>query len=91
MIGQKKVMSTFNIPVRVDQIIEEINIDEYDALAIPGGFEEFGVNVINKPIVIDNNIITSYCPATAVDVAFKLLEKLTSTEQVENVKKAMGF
>lgn len=39
---KKQVMSTFNIPVIVDKTIDEINVDEYDALAIPGGFEEFG-------------------------------------------------
>lgn len=38
----EKVISTFNIPVTVDKTIGEINVDEYDALAIPGGFEEFG-------------------------------------------------
>ena len=38
----KEVMSTFNVPILVDKTIDEIQIDEYDALAIPGGFEEFG-------------------------------------------------
>ena len=38
----KKVISTFNVPVIVDKTIGEINVDEYDALAIPGGFREFG-------------------------------------------------
>jgi len=38
----KTVVSTFGIPVTVDQLVEEINAEEYDALAIPGGFEEFG-------------------------------------------------
>lgn len=38
----KEVVSTFNIPIRVDKVIAEINVDDYDALAIPGGFEEFG-------------------------------------------------
>jgi 4-methyl-5(b-hydroxyethyl)-thiazole monophosphate biosynthesis len=151
---QKQVMSTFNIPVIVDKTIDEINVDEYDALAIPGGFEEFGfyeeaynehflnlirefdskgkiiaticvgalpvgksgilknrkattyhlrdayrqkqlkefdVNVVNEPIVVDKNIITSYCPETASGVAFKLLEMLTSEEQMKIVKVAMGF
>jgi len=151
---QKQVLSTFDIPVLVDKIITEINVDEYDALAIPGGFEEFGfyeeayderfldlirefdskgkiiaticvaalpvgksgvlkdrkattyhlkdgyrqkqlkefgVNIINDPIVVDGNIITSYCPETAPRVAFKLLEMLTSKEQMEIVKFAMGF
>lgn len=151
---KKKVISTFNIPILVDKTIEEVCVDDYDALAIPGGFEEFGfyeeaydmsflnlirefdskekiiasicvaalpvgksgvlknrkattyhlkngqrqrqlsefgVNVINEPIVVDKNIITSYCPETASHVAFKLLEMLTSRDQMETVKLAMGF
>jgi len=151
---QKEVISTFNIPVLVEKTIDEIDVNDYDALAIPGGFEEygfyeeaydekflklirefdkqgkiiaticvaalsvgksgvlngrrattyhlkdayrqkqlkeFGVNVVNEPIVVDKNIITSYCPETAPGVAFKLLEKLTSKEQMEIVKRDMGF
>jgi 4-methyl-5(b-hydroxyethyl)-thiazole monophosphate biosynthesis len=151
---KKQVLSTFNIPVLVAKTIEEINMDDYDALAIPGGFEEYGfyeeayderflklirefdaknkiiasicvgalplgksgilsnrkattyhldggkrqaqlkafnVNVINNPIVVDRNVITSYCPETAPGVAFELLELLTSKEQMEIVKSAMGF
>jgi len=147
-------MSAFNIPILVNKLIDDINVDEYDALAIPGGFEEYGfyeeaynekflnlirefdskgkiiaticvaalplgksgvlknrkattyhlrdgyrqkqlaefsVNVVNEPMVIDKNIITSYCPETASGVAFKLLKLLTSKEQMEVVKKAMGF
>lgn len=150
----KKVTSTFGVPIIVDKTIEEVDVKEYDALAIPGGFEEFdfyeeayderfleliksfnkadkiiasicvgalpiaksgilknrkattyhlrdgyrqkqlaefGVEVVNEPIVIDQNIITSYCPQTASGVAFALLEKLTSKEKMEVVKKAMGF
>lgn len=30
------------MPVIVDRTISEINVDDFDALAIPGGFEEFG-------------------------------------------------
>ena len=151
---QEKVVSTFNIPVLVDKTIDSISVDDFDALAIPGGFEEFGfyeeayderflnlirefdargkiiaticvaalpvgksgvltgrkattyhlrdayrqkqlkefqVDVVNEPIVVDKNIITSYCPETAPSVAFKLLEMLTSTEEMEQVKQAMGF
>lgn len=150
----KTVNSTFNIPVIVDKIIDEIDINDYDALAIPGGFEEFGfydeayneeflslirkfdeqnkiiaticvgalplgksgilknrnattyhlkdgyrqkelqkfgANVINQPIIIDDNVITSYCPQTAPEVAFTLLAKLTSKEKMNIVKKAMGY
>lgn len=151
---QKQVMSTFNIPVTVDKLIDEIRAEDYDALAIPGGFEEygfyeeaydqkflnlirefdakgktiasicvaalplgksgvlknrrattyhlggayrqkqlaeFGVHVVNEPIVVDGSIVTSYCPETAPGVAFQLLEMLTSKEQMGQVKSAMGF
>ncbi len=151
---QKEVESTFHVPVLVDTFIDEICVDEFDALAIPGGFEEygfyeeayderflnlirsfdekgkiiasicvgalpvaksgilkgrnattyhlkdgcrqkqlqaFGAHVINEPIVVDKNVITSYCPQTAPGVAFTLLEMLTSKEQAESVKAAMGY
>ena len=32
----------FGCDVLVDKTIDEISVDEYDALAIPGGFEVFG-------------------------------------------------
>lgn len=38
----RKVVGSFNVPVLVDITIDEVSVDEYDALAIPGGFEEFG-------------------------------------------------
>lgn len=38
----KTVVSTFGVPVIVDRLIDEISEDDYDALAIPGGFEEYG-------------------------------------------------
>ena len=151
---EKTVISTFGIPVTMDQTFAGINADDYDALAIPGGYEEygfydeayderfldlirafdkqnkiiasicvgalplgksgvlkgrrgttyhlgdgsrqkqlkdFGVRVVNEPIVTDNNIITSYCPETAVGVAFELLRKLSGDEAVDTVKKAMGY
>ena len=150
----EKVISTFNVPVIVDKTIGEINVDGYDALAIPGGFgkfgfyeeayderflelirefdakgkiiaticsgamplgksgilknrkattyhlkdgylqkqlREFGVNVVNEPIVVDANVITSYCPETAPKVAFELLKMLTSEEDMAVTKEAMGF
>ncbi len=151
---QKEVISTFNVPIIVDRLIEEIDVNDYDALAIPGGFEEygfyeeaynemflglikdfdkqnkiiasicvgalplgksgilkgrkattyhlrdayrqkqlaeFGVNVINQRIVVDKNIITSYCPETAPDVAFELLNKLVGYEKMSIVRQAMGY
>lgn len=151
---QKEVISTFHVPVIADKLIDDINVDDYVALAIPGGYEEFGfyeesydekflniirefdkkgkiiatvcvaaltlgksgvltnrkgttyhlgngerqnqlqqfgVTVVNEPIVVDHNIITSYCPQTAPGVAFQLLEMLTTRECSETVQKAMGF
>ena len=150
----KEVNTAFSQKVIVDFLLEEINVDEYDALAIPGGFKEyvfykdayneqflellrqfdkkgkiiasvcvaalplgksgvlkgrkgttynigdsvrqkqlqdFGVEVLNQPIVIDGNIITSWNPSTAIDVAFILLGKLTSEENMDNIKALMGY
>ena len=152
--SNQKVISSFNVPVLVDKVMDEVSADEYDALAIPGGFEEFGfyeeayneqllelirlfdsqkkwiatvcvgalpvgksgvlngrkattyhlrgahkqkvlqgfgATIVNSPIVVDDNIITSYCPQTSYGVALLLLEKLTSHKEMVLVKDAMGF
>lgn len=151
----KNVTSTFDIQIVVDKVISEVNVDDYDALAIPGGFEEFGfyeeayderflslirefdkkgkyiasicvgalpigasgilkgrrattyhlrdghrqkqleefgVNVVqNQRIVIDNNVVTSFCPETAADVAFQLLIWLVGEEKACVVSDVMGY
>lgn len=151
----KIVRSTFGIPVTVDRTFEELDVDEYEALAIPGGFEEygfyeeayderflglirefdrrhktiasicvgalpigksgvlqdrkattyhlkngyrqkqlaeFGVQVMaDQRIVVDDNIITSFCPETAADVGFALLARLVGEEKVGVVRRAMGY
>ncbi|MBP2636795.1 MAG: DJ/PfpI family protein [Firmicutes bacterium] len=51
----------------------------------------FGVELVDQPIVVDKNIITSSCPSTALGVAFTLLEMLTSSENCCKVKHLMGF
>jgi protein deglycase len=51
----------------------------------------FGVNVINQPIVTDDNMITSWNPATAVDVALLLLEHLTTKNNADKVCQLLGF
>lgn len=147
---KREVKSAFNHKISVDYLIEEINVNDFDALAIPGGFEEFGfyieaydekflnlirefekqnkiiaticvaalplgksgilkgkkgttyttrhdrlkafgVNVINEPIVIENKIITSWNPSTAVNVAMILLEMLTTKENANYIREIMGF
>jgi 4-methyl-5(b-hydroxyethyl)-thiazole monophosphate biosynthesis len=51
----------------------------------------YGVDIVNQPVVIDENIITSSSPSTALEVAFILLERLTSAENCRHVKYLMGF
>jgi 4-methyl-5(b-hydroxyethyl)-thiazole monophosphate biosynthesis len=51
----------------------------------------FGVNVINQPIVTDDNMITSWNPSTAVDVALLLLEHLTTKNNSDKVRQLLGF
>ncbi len=148
------IKSTFNVVITLDKLIQDINVDEYAALAIPGGFETYGfyedafhedtLDLIqkffkagkpiasicvgalpvaksgvlkdkkattyhlkdgnrqqqlqslgaildNKPVVETDNIITSRGPSTAVAVALLLLEKLTSREEAQTIRKLMGF
>lgn len=148
----KEVSSSFDQKFVVDYKIEEIDVNSFDALAIPGGFEQFeyykeafderflnlirafndkdkiitsicvgalpigksgvlknksgttyntkkrlemlksfGVKYKDKPIVKSGNIITSMGPSTAIDVAFLLLELLTSEENTNKVRQLMGF
>ncbi len=51
----------------------------------------YGVQVVNEPIVIDDNIITSWNPSTAIDVALTLLEMLTSRDNADYIRRIMGF
>ena len=149
---RKQINSSFDHQFTVDCLVKELDVNSFDALAIPGGFknygyyedafnEEFlslirefrsknkiiasicvgalpmaksgilnnksgttynnedyrkdlvnyGVNLLDNPIVIDNNLITSNGPSTAVDVAFVLLEALTSKENTLKVRNLMGF
>lgn len=146
----KNVKSAFKHTFVVDHLIDDINVDDYDALAIPGGFEVFGfykeaydekfqniirafekqdriiasicvgalalgksgilkgkkgstyntrqdelkalgVDVVNEPIVVQDKIISSWNPATAVNVALLLLELLTTKDNAAYIRKIMGF
>ncbi|NVP03069.1 DJ-1/PfpI family protein [Photobacterium damselae subsp. damselae] len=148
-----KVKCAWNFTIEPEYQLSEIDINDFDALAIPGGMsrsgfyedayderllslirdfdskgkiiasvcvgalpiaksgvlngrngttyhlskkrqtqmEEMGVNVIQAPIIIDRNIITSRSPSAAMDVAFNVVEMLTSTANLECVKEGMGF
>jgi len=51
---------------------------------------EMGAIVEDSPIVVDGNVITSTSPATAIEVALKLVEVLTSKENADHVKVQLG-
>lgn len=151
---RSEIQCTWNLIVRPEMEFEKVNVKDFDALAIPGGFEkagfyedayderflnmirefdkenkiiasvcvaamplgksgvltnrkatsydlleglrrkqlaDFGADVQDQQIVVDSNIITSTGPSTGLDVAFMLLEMLTSKENVNIVKKYMRF
>lgn len=46
---------------------------------------------VREDIVVHDKIITSSAPGSAVEVAFTLLELLTSKENVSYIREAMGF
>ncbi len=50
-----------------------------------------GAQVVDESVVRDGSIVTSTSPATAVDVAFTLLEMLTSPDNVRTTRHMMGF
>lgn len=150
----KQLKSTWGFAVIPELQLKSVDVADFDALAIPGGFEEagfyqdayneeflalirkfdeagkyiaaicvgalpvgksgvlnkrkattyqlndglrqkqlaaLGADIVARPVVIDGNIITSSGPATALTVAFTLLERLTSTENCRQVKYLMGF
>lgn len=96
LIKYKKVIAAVcaaAIPVGQSGVLKGRNATTYDLSDIYGReyLANLGANVQDKHIVIDNNIITSTGPATGLDVSFKLLEMLTSTENVDEVKKYMRF
>lgn len=148
-----EIRSTFGVRLLADVLVDEIDVKDYDGLAVPGGFAEyefyedaynnkfldvirkfhaagkpiaavctgglplgksgiltgkkgttydkndvrfetlksFGVNAQRQPIVEDGNVITSWDPSTGADVAFMMLEKLTSPKQATFIKQIMGF
>ncbi len=150
----QQLQCTWNFNVTPEKLLHEISLEDFDALAIPGGFEEagfyddgfseefqavvrhfdeqkkpiatvcvaslilahsgilhnrkattynhptskrlaqlqsYGANIVNERIVQSGHIITSSNPGTAFDVAFNLLEMLTSEENTKKVKDLMGF
>lgn len=149
---QAHIKTTFGLQLQPNNLLNDINLDDFDALAIPGGFEpsgfyddalsepflevirhfaaakkviasvcvsaialgeagvlkgkkattyhqvggsrkhqltQNGALFIDQAVVIDDNLITSTGPGTAVEVALTLLEKLSSKDNADNLRKIM--
>jgi 4-methyl-5(b-hydroxyethyl)-thiazole monophosphate biosynthesis len=147
-----EIKTTFGLTLKPSKLLQDINLADYDAIAIPGGFEpsgfyedalsepflnvikyfnnvekpiasvcvssialghagvltnkrattyhqlggkrkqqleQTGAKFIDRPVVKDQNIITSTGPGTALEVAFLLLEELTTAENVKALREKM--
>ncbi len=146
------VKATFGFSVIPNSLLSELNLGDFDALALPGGFEgagfyndaysdefqnvirhfekakkpiasvcvaslalgkagvlngrratvyhqlggkrrdelcAFGANFVDNAVVKDGSLITSTGPGTGIEVAFELLEDLTSPANVQHIRKLM--
>jgi len=79
------------LPVGKSGILKDKNGTTYNNTVRREALCEFGVHVLNQPIVVDDNVITSWNPSTAIDVALLLLEHLTSKNNAIYIRKLMGF
>ena len=79
------------LPLAKSGVLKDKKGTTYNSAIRREALKGFGVKVINQPIVLDNNMITSWNPSTAVDVALLLLEHLTSKNNADKVRQLMGF
>jgi 4-methyl-5(b-hydroxyethyl)-thiazole monophosphate biosynthesis len=79
------------LPIGKSGLLKDKKGTTYNSPVRRAALSEFGVNVLHEPIVRDDNIITSWNPATAIDVALMLLEHLTNKDNAAHVRKLMGF
>ena len=92
--NKNKIIATVCVgalPLAKSGILKNRNAITYNQTDYKKKLVKYGVNLLDNPIVIDNNLITSNGPSTAVDVAFVLLEALTSKENTLKVRNLMGF
>ena len=79
------------LPLGKSGVLKDKKGTTYNRVIRREALQGFGVNVINQPIVMDNNMITSWNPSTAVDVALLLLEHLTTKSNADKVRHLLGF
>jgi protein deglycase len=151
---RQELHCTFGFTVVPELLLDDVREEEFDAVAVPGGFEragfyndaysdvfldvfrrfaaagkpiaaictgalpvarsgvlrgrrattyhllegkrrkelaEMGAEVVDEPVVRDGQIVTSTSPATATEVAFTLLEMLTSADNAASTRHMMGY
>jgi len=144
--------ATFGFSVVPNAIVADLELDSFDAIAVPGGFEGagfyqdalaeeftsviayfekagkpvasvcvaslslgaagilrgrrattyhqiggrrkaelegYGATFVDRPLVIEGGLITSTGPGTSIEVAFALLELLTSRANVDHIRRLM--
>jgi 4-methyl-5(b-hydroxyethyl)-thiazole monophosphate biosynthesis len=146
------VKTTFGFDVLPEGLLDEIDVENFDALVIPGGFgdagfyeealsepflevirnfhrrqapiaavcvsalslaaagvlggrratvyhqvggkrkselESYGAIFVDEPLVIDGNLLTSTGPGTAVEIALKLLEVMSTPDFAQEIRERM--
>ena len=79
------------LPLAKSGVLKNKNATTYNQAEYRQKLKNNGVIVLNEELVMDDNLITSNGPSTAIEVAFVLLEILTSKENTLHVRKLMGF
>ena len=81
------------LPLAKSGILNKRNATTYNHMGAErqDQLQALGANLVDEPIVKDANVTTSWSPVTAIDVAFGLLEDLTDTDNVNFIRKIMGF
>lgn len=79
------------LPIGKSGILKDRKGTVYNSPIRREALKGFGVHVVHQPIVMDDNIITSWNPSTAIDVALLLLENLTTKNNADKIRQLMGF
>ena len=92
--SQNKIIASVCVgalPLAKSGVLKNKNATTYNQAEYRQKLKNNGVIVLNEELVMDDNLITSNGPSTAIEVAFVLLEILTSKENTLHVRKLMGF
>jgi 4-methyl-5(b-hydroxyethyl)-thiazole monophosphate biosynthesis len=150
---RREVRASFGQTMLADHLVADIDAGDWDVLAVPGGFEEYGFYgeghdprilglvrdfaaqgklvasicvgslivakagvlagrkattynqkpirqeslralgavVLDEPVVEDGNFISCWNPSTAMEVAFRVLERLEGEAAGHHIRRIMGF